>query len=438
MKKRIILYSRESTKWQAEEGYNLETQRKRMMSYIDSFYSEDERTIELFEEAGKSAKNLNRPEMERLIQRIKERTVDVICVYCIDRLTRNVRDLADFMDLLNQNKVTLLSVTERIDTASPQGRFFLNMLGSMAQLERENISERVLRALAESAEQGNYPKSRIPFGYKKNESTKKLEIDEEKAKTIQWIFKQIIDENKSVPEITKQLKSDNKFDRTWSDSHIYRIVKNKIYYGTCEIAGKEIKNHTIALVTEEEWNLANKMVVKYDPEKKHEYLYKRKIMCNKCGRIMSCTCGYGTGKVPYLYYKCVSCNMRISEKEVSHLLNGTITYHMRNHIYHYEMKKIKEILKKENIVNSKLSTFTLNFIMYDQNYEYEVSKIKVIEQLPESIFKQLERIKYKLLSIEYEKSSAHNQKRYLDKYIRLIYIDENKMISKIVWKKTKL
>ncbi len=437
MKKRIILYSRESTKWQAEEGYNLETQRKRMMSYIDSFYEESERTIELFEEAGKSAKNLNRPKMEKLIERIKSRSVDIVCVYCIDRLTRNVRDLADFMELLNRNSVTLLSVTERIDTASPQGRFFLNMLGSMAQLERENISERVMRALSESAEQGNYPKSRIPFGYTKNKKTKRLEIQKEQAKTVKWIFKQIIDENKSVPEITKILKEENKFDRTWCDSHVYRIIQNKIYYGTCVIGGKEIENHTIALISKEDWMLANQMMVKYDPEKKHSYLYKRKIMCNKCNRIMSCTCGYGYNSAVYLYYSCASCKMRISEKDVTHLINKSMTYKMVNHTFLYEMSKLKQMLKDSGISNSKIKNFTLNFVMYDENFEYEVKRIKVIEKLPEGIVEQLLEMRYKLNDIEYEKATVTKQKKLLDKYVRLIYIDEQKKLKKIVWKNQK-
>lgn len=424
-KKRIILYARESTKWQAEEGYNLESQKKRMLSYINSYYDENTCDIEIFEEAGKSAKDFNRPMMEKMLQRIENNTVDIICVYCIDRLTRSVRDMADFLDKIQKKKVTLLSVTEKIDTSSPQGRFFLNILGSMAQLERENISERVLRALKESAEQGNYAKSSIPFGYIKNKETKQLEIEKNAAEAIKYIFHEIGKNNKSASQITKELRESNRFNRQWSDSHIYRIIKNKIYCGTYVTHEKEIENHTIPIVSKEEWQLANDCLYRKDRDHKNKYIYKGLCFCDECNRIMSCTCGNNKKKNKrYLYYECYKCKSVISEENITKYLNDSLTFVMRKSYYNQIISQIPKIDNK-----SITSIFPMDKVMYDSDYEHELKIKKLTNRISEEHFELLLQTSYILQKLNFSSSSIAVKKRIVRKEISKIHISKKKIVS---------
>lgn len=94
-----------------------------------------------FDDGGFSGGSTERPALQRLLQVIRERRVDIIVVYKIDRLTGSLADFAKLVELFDAHKVSFVSVTQAFNTASRTGRLTLKALLTFAQFEREVIGE---------------------------------------------------------------------------------------------------------------------------------------------------------------------------------------------------------------------------------------------------------------------------------------------------------
>ncbi len=141
---KTIGYIRVSTDEQAREGISLESQKAKITAYCEL---NDLELVGIIEDAGKSGKDLNREGIQSLITEIKARRIDAVVVYKLDRLSRRVRDTLSLMDIIEKKNIAFHSITERIDTKSAMGKFFLNIMASMNQWERDTISERTKDAL---------------------------------------------------------------------------------------------------------------------------------------------------------------------------------------------------------------------------------------------------------------------------------------------------
>ena len=158
-KKRVVGYVRVSTESQAESGLSVEAQTQKLISYCDLY---DLKLVKIITDAGYSAKNLKRPGIEELYRLVADGEVDGVVVSKLDRLTRSMRDLHMLLEGLF-NTIDLHSVSEKVDTNSASGRLVLNVLMSVAEWEREAISERTKVALKVKSDRGD-PLGRAPYG----------------------------------------------------------------------------------------------------------------------------------------------------------------------------------------------------------------------------------------------------------------------------------
>ena len=164
--KRIGIYRRVSTREQADEGQSLMAQKAKIAKYLDfePVFQEKELIITDFVDEGKSAKDLKRVALQQMITEVNANKIDFVVVVKLDRLTRRLSDLQYLTELFAKFNVTLLSINEKLDTQSATGRFFISILGSLAQLEREQISERVQDVFEQIVH--NQPLGGFtPFGY---------------------------------------------------------------------------------------------------------------------------------------------------------------------------------------------------------------------------------------------------------------------------------
>jgi site-specific DNA recombinase len=155
-----LIYTRVSTDEQAAQGCSLDAQQVSCTAiatghgYTIAEVIADER----------SGKNLDRPGIQRVLAAVQAGTIGGVLIYKLDRLTRSRRDLDDLLPMFDAAGVALVSVTERLDTSSAMGRFFIAMLGAMAQWERETIAERVTMGIRHRKAQGGFVGGRPPAG----------------------------------------------------------------------------------------------------------------------------------------------------------------------------------------------------------------------------------------------------------------------------------
>ncbi|ALJ36905.1 recombinase family protein [Azospirillum brasilense] len=150
---RVVAYVRVSSTDQADNGHSLATQREKVELYARLHSLE---LVEIIEDAGVSAKTLERPGLTRALAMLDAGEATALLVPKLDRLTRSVRDLGELIDryFAEGKKAALLSVADSIDTRSAAGRLVLNVLASVSQWEREAIAERTRDTMRSMKAQG--------------------------------------------------------------------------------------------------------------------------------------------------------------------------------------------------------------------------------------------------------------------------------------------
>ena len=127
---RCAVYTRVSTDAGLEQDFNsLDAQREACEAYIKSQTHEGWRLIKThFNDGGFSGGNMERPALQALLAEIRERRLDIIVVYKVDRLTRSLADFAKLVELFDAHGVSFVSVTQSFNTTTSMGRLTLNVL----------------------------------------------------------------------------------------------------------------------------------------------------------------------------------------------------------------------------------------------------------------------------------------------------------------------
>jgi len=186
--RRCAIYTRKSTEHNLDLAFNsLDAQREACEAYIKSQAHEGWRLIpDRFDDGGLSGASLERPALQKLLDEVRARKVDVIVVYKVDRLTRSLADFAKLVEIFDQHDVSFVSVTQSFNTTSSMGRLTLNVLLSFAQFEREVIGERVRDKIAASKRKGLWVGGPVPLGYRSVD--KKIEVAADEAALVRKIF----------------------------------------------------------------------------------------------------------------------------------------------------------------------------------------------------------------------------------------------------------
>ena len=165
-----IGYVRVSTEQQADSGLSLAAQRRKIEAQA---VVNDYALVSIVEDAGASAKTLDRPGWARIMRAVRAGTVDAIVIAKLDRATRSVADLGRLLEDLAKARradggrgVALVSCAESLDTSTAGGRLVLNVLGAVAQWEREATAERTSAALQQKKAQGRRHCNVSPYGYR--------------------------------------------------------------------------------------------------------------------------------------------------------------------------------------------------------------------------------------------------------------------------------
>jgi site-specific DNA recombinase len=252
---RCAIYTRVSTDHGLGQEFNsLDAQYEAASAYIKSQAHAGWTLIRSrYDDGGYSGGTTDRPDLQKLLDDIRTRKIDVIVVYKVDRLTRSLADFAKLVELFDAHGVSFVSVTQQFNTTTSMGRLTLNVLLSFAQFEREVTSERIRddqsiqragcgpACPAASKRKGIWVGGTLPFGYEMKDG--KIAVVEEEAELVRSIFRRYL-ELGSVNELVRDLKERNVRTRTkrlatgatrggipFGRGALYYVLSNHFYIG---------------------------------------------------------------------------------------------------------------------------------------------------------------------------------------------------------------
>ena len=143
---RVALYARNST---TEEKQNPKVQLNPLIKKCEV----EDWDYEIFQEFASGSQE-TRPELDKMLKKVRNKEFDAVLVWRLDRLGRNLKHLLQLLEEFRNKKVIFISLTEGYDTSTPQGELFFHIAGAFAQFERKLIQERINAGLTEAKKQG--------------------------------------------------------------------------------------------------------------------------------------------------------------------------------------------------------------------------------------------------------------------------------------------
>lgn len=157
----IAIYTRKSVYVQG--SISIETQIEMCKDYANKKYNNPKFTI--LEDEGFSGGNTNRPGFQKLLKMVKLGQIDAVICYKVDRIARNTLDFLNTLELLKNNNVDLISISEGFDPNTQMGKMMLTLLASFAEMERANTQQRVKDNMLNLAKKGKWTGGTAPLGF---------------------------------------------------------------------------------------------------------------------------------------------------------------------------------------------------------------------------------------------------------------------------------
>lgn len=228
--KKAALYVRVSTNYQIDKD-SLPMQKQDLIAYAKLMFGIDDYVI--FEDAGYSGKNTDRPEFQNMMKRIRAGEFTHLLCWKIDRISRNLLDFASMYQELKDLGVTFISKNEQFDTSTAMGEAMLKIILVFAELERNMTSERVTATMISRAQNGLWNGGRVPYGYDYDKDSRTFSINEEEAAIVRKMFN-LYSEHPSIVMVSRTLNEDGYASRAgndWSPVSVFTILTNPFYTG---------------------------------------------------------------------------------------------------------------------------------------------------------------------------------------------------------------
>jgi site-specific DNA recombinase len=264
---RCAIYTRKSTEEGLDQEFNsLDAQREAAEAYILSQRGEGLIALpERYDDGGFSGGNLERPALQRLLADIRASAVDCVVVYKVDRLSRSLIDFARIIEVLDNCRVSFVSVTQQFNTTNSLGRLTLNILLSFAQFEREIIGERTRDKMSASRRKGKWTGGHPVLGYDIDPRGGRLILNGDEAHRVRAIFKLYLDYNAMLP-VVREIERRGWHTKQWvtkrgrtqggapfTRGRLYRLLTNPIYTGNVHFKGQVYNGEQDAIIKAETW-----------------------------------------------------------------------------------------------------------------------------------------------------------------------------------------
>lgn len=413
--KSIALYCRVSTDEQAREGVSLDEQQERLKSYCKAMGWNE--TPLVFVEDGYSAKNMDRPHLIKLLNLVKKGAISKVLVTKLDRMSRRLKNLLEVIDLFEEHKVSFISISESFDTNTPSGRLTLQVLGAVAEFERERIRERVFENMLHGANHGKWL-TQSPYGY--NLINKELVINETEAKIVKRVFDLYLNSGFGFYSIAKLLNEDgipSKQKKEWSIRSIKLMLTNPVYKGTLvwnrvdrskkKQIEKDIDDWVVvenahpSLIDEITWGAVQKMMDKKPVHPRSQtspHLLGGILKCGRCGagmsiswtgsetkrkRVYRCSANKNKGTCTSKPYKAndVEAWFKHGLLQLSQSINQSYIYKIAKQVQEDEKHVImQQIHSAKNRYKRKVDAYTAGLIEIEDLQEEKERMEKVVNE----------------------------------------------------------
>ena len=198
---RVAIYVRVSTLYQVDKD-SLPMQKQDLLSYAKLILNTEDCVI--FEDAGYSGKNTDRPKFQEMMSQIRTGTFTHLLVWKIDRISRNLLDFASMYAELKELGVTFVSKSEQFDTSTAMGEAMLKIILVFAELERNMTSERVTATMISRAHNRLWNGGRIPYGYNYDPQTREFSFNETEMPLVIMIH-DMYEQQRSLVRVAREL-----------------------------------------------------------------------------------------------------------------------------------------------------------------------------------------------------------------------------------------
>lgn len=227
----VGLYLRVSTQEQAKEGYSIGEQEERLRKYCEAMQWN---IFKVYIDPGYSGGNTDRPGLQDLIKDVKAGEMDKVVVYKLDRLSRSQLDTLYLIEkVFLANDTDFVSMSENFDTSTPFGRAMIGILAVFAQLEREQIKERMGMGKEARAKEGKWGGgASVPIGYDYSIADDMLYINEYEQMQIRELRELFLKGTplRSIEKIFREKGYKHKHG-IWDPKSMKRVLRSKLYLG---------------------------------------------------------------------------------------------------------------------------------------------------------------------------------------------------------------
>ena len=321
-----VSYLRVSTRGQAErgggadEGFSIPAQReanKRKALSMGAMIGKE------FVDRGASAKSADRPELQKMLEYVKENAdrIDYVIIHKVDRLARNRGDDIDIMRVLRECGVQLVSASESIDD-TPAGMLLHGIMSSIAEFYSQNLATEVKKGMSQKVKNGGTP-TRAPLGYKnirgyddKGRRDSHVEVDEERAPLIKLAFEEYATGDWSLAALAAHLSdlglctpgTPKLPSKPIAKKKLHNILQNPYYKGIVTYNGVQYPGRHKAIIDEATWEKVQTVLkshVNGERNRIHEHYLKSTVYCGQCGsRLIIHNAKSHTG-TRYPYFVCI-------------------------------------------------------------------------------------------------------------------------------------
>lgn len=273
---KTAIYMRVSTDQQAREGESIHAQREALLKYISQH--PDMVLVGEYMDDGVSGQKSNRDELQRLLEDVKGKKIDLILFTKLDRWFRSVRHYSATQELLEKYNVTWTAIFEPIyDTTSQSGRLVAHLMMSISQFEAENTAQRIKSVFDYKVSKGEVLSGKQPFGYS---IVDKHLVPNEDAVKVKKIFDYFA--------MTGKLRETGRYAVSLGYDHEIECIKNMLSNEKYTGKFRGNPNYCPAIITTEKFEQVQRsldMIVKSNA--RHEYIFSGLIICPECGKRMS-------------------------------------------------------------------------------------------------------------------------------------------------------